>query len=205
MEKKEKRKKSSFFRISLFAGLISGRGEPGRNKTSAPLSSRTHFHLFGSAPIFPRGVFSRPPNPCRSPCLGPTPSTDEKRHLKYDKPGIPTIGSRVALAFHSGYRRPQNCFSVCTKGKTLFQFCESDEIHQDRQERFKFLTYATGKTKPASPTPLPPSLPPPPASPPHTPPMPTQHSYPSLLPWSCISSHTPNHHHHSHPLRPSKH
>ena len=119
MEKKEKRKKKdSFLFESRFSqGLISGRGEPGRNKTSALLSSRTHFHHFESAPIFPRGVFSRPPNPCRSPCLGPTPCTDEKRQLKDDKPGIPMIRSRVAIAFHSGHRRPQNCFSVCTKGK----------------------------------------------------------------------------------------
>ena len=116
-KKKRKKKDASFFESRFSQGLISGRGEAGRNKTSAPLSSRTHFHLFGSAPIFPRGVFSKPPNPCRSPCLGPTPSTDEKRQLKDDKPGIPMIGSRVALAFHSGYRRPQNCFSVCTKGK----------------------------------------------------------------------------------------
>ena len=119
----EKKKRFLFFRISLFAGSdFWKRGAPRRNKTSAPLSSFTHFHLFGSAPIFPRSVFSRPPNPCRSPCLGPTPSTDEKRQLKDDKPGIPMMSSRGALAFHSGYRRPQNCFSVCIKGKTQNTF-----------------------------------------------------------------------------------
>ena len=61
MEKREKRKKrdSSFFDSRFSQGLNSGREEPGRNKTSTPLSSRTHFHLFGSAPLFPRGVFSR--------------------------------------------------------------------------------------------------------------------------------------------------
>ena len=52
MEKKEKRKKNFFRRC-----VLSGREEPGRNKTSTPLSSRTHFHLFGWVPLFQRGVF----------------------------------------------------------------------------------------------------------------------------------------------------
>ena len=105
--RRNEKKKILFFRISLFVGADFWRRG----------AKAKHFNLFGSAPLFPRGVFSRPRNPCRSPCLGPTPSTDEKRQLKDDKPGIPMIGSKVALAFHSGYRRPQNCFSVCTRGK----------------------------------------------------------------------------------------
>ena len=54
---------------------------------------------------------------CRVEVECRAPSTDEKRQLKDDKPGIPMIGSKVALAFYSGYRRPQNCFSVCAKVK----------------------------------------------------------------------------------------
>ena len=113
MGKKGERKKkdSSFFDSRFSQGLNSGREEPGRNKTSTPLSSRTHFHLFGSAPLFQRGVFSRPPNPCRSPCLGPTSCTDEKRQLKDDKPSIPMIGSQGGTRLAFGLSR------VCTKGK----------------------------------------------------------------------------------------
>ena len=93
--------KKIFFRPSLFAGAdLWKRGA--RAKQDLDTAVITH---------------SRPPNPCRSPCLGPKPSTDEKRQLKDDNPGIPMISSKVALAFHSGYRRPQNCFSVGTRGK----------------------------------------------------------------------------------------
>ena len=102
--KRRNEKTSSFFDSRFSQGLISGREEPGRNKTSTLLSSRTHFHLFLSVPLCPRGVFQGH-HPCRSPCLGPTPSTDEKRQLKDDKPGIPMIGSQV------------DCFGVCTRGK----------------------------------------------------------------------------------------
>ena len=50
----------------------------------------------------------------------------EASAIKDDKPGIPMIGSQVALAFHWVYHRPQNCFSVCARGKiqNFFWFCE---------------------------------------------------------------------------------
>ena len=68
-----------FFRHSLFEPANFWKRGARAKQNSTPLSSRIHFHLLGSVPLCPRGVFSRPPNPCRSPCLGPTPSTDEKR------------------------------------------------------------------------------------------------------------------------------
>ena len=122
------------------------------------------------------------------------------------------IGSKVALAIHSGYHRALHCFSVCTRGKiqNFFYFCKTYEPHQDRQQHFKLWRYATGKTNPASPTPPFPSLLPPPASTdthhprPHNP-LPLL-SFPSLL----SSGHTPHHHHHLpptlavHTLRPPR-
>ena len=121
--KKRETKKKLFFRISLFAGSdFWKRGARAKQDLGTAVITHSLFHLFGSAPIFPRGVFSRPPNPCRSPCLRPTPSTDEKRQLKDDKPGIPMIGSRVALAFHSGNRTPQNLFHCLYKKQNSKHF-----------------------------------------------------------------------------------
>ena len=91
---------------------------------------------------------------------------DQRQALKDDKPGIPMTSPKVALAFHSGHRRPQNCFSVCTRSKTqntTFSVIVTNEIHQDRQQQFKLLRYATSKTNTVSPTP--PSPPPPPSHP----------------------------------------
>ena len=123
----EKKKRFLFFRLSLFAGAEFWK-EPGRNKTSTPLSSRTHFQLFGSAPLFQRFAFSRPPNPCRSPCLGPTPSTDEKRQFKDDKPGIPMIGSQGGTRLSFGLWQTSKMFQCLYKGQNSKHFSSSVKV-----------------------------------------------------------------------------
>ena len=115
MEKKEKRKnKILFFRLSLFAGAdFWKRGVRAKQDLDTAVITHSFSSLRIGTSLSKRRVFKG----TKSPFLGPTPSTDEKRQLKDDKPGIPMIGSKLSLTFHSGYRRPQNCFSVCTSGK----------------------------------------------------------------------------------------
>ena len=152
-------------------------------------------HLFGSVPLYPRCVFSRPPNPCRSSCIGPTPSTDEERQQsKMTSQAFPMIGSKVPLAFHSGCRRPQNCFGVLTRGKiqNFFQFCESDEPSQ-RESIACVSSEVLCCQLPSTPPSLSPSslLPLPASTPTHTTEAHTAHPYCSLHPSASPSSHTP--------------
>ena len=190
MEKKKGKRKNTialFFPHSLFAAANFWKRRV-RAKQDLDTAVITHSPFISSDRYLfvLEAYFSRPPNPCRSSCIGPTPSTDEERQQsKMTSQAFPMIGSKVALAFHSGYRRPHNCCGVCTRGKiqNFFQFCESDEPSQRKGIACVSSEVPCCQLPSPPPSLSPSSLLPLPAS--------THTSYSSLHPSSSPSSHTP--------------
>ena len=124
----EKKKRFLFFRLSLFRrGWIleekkKGEARP-RHRCHHALTfiSSDRYLFFQEACFQGHQIHDAPP------CLGPTPSTDEKRQLKDDKPGIPMRfqgGTRLSL----GPPQTSKLFQCLYKGQNLKHFSSSVKV-----------------------------------------------------------------------------